>query len=776
MKKSISIASLLCMLIFPLVSIAQTYHSVIEVYTDTTIQTGDTLWVAAYYTNPDNNFLIEFYGDWDLDQVMAPHTYMVVEGMAVPQNAWNGGYVVAKGTIRYVANPDPYYPEDSLIAYLNMFDINVLIDGEQAIDFKSPGKDEKGDNGYRGNSNGCDSCKFAVLISGGVNAANNHSKYWENLVALYNFKVDSMGYCKDNVFVHYYDGVRRDNRIPQDQVLKADSAKISDSFVEVSKRVAKCNRENKKATFQKMVTNHGAANGDINLLNNNVLKPANLRDMQQRIIDSCCSLVYDEFLQCYGGYSVDTMSTLDAKNKATIYANSNADHQSGHSPHNKVHPYLDKKINALDEGQDYEDAVVAGKLGYDSYLQQRINVAHTNAQHFRNNPELPNAAANLAYWVADSTTRANKICTSRNVVITPMKQYCQWKKFVVPPGGQLILKFKGDNIKSCGNVTVYLEDPTTKNKKKVKVWNWNIKDSFRYTNGNEQRVINGVTNSSTTFWVHNDNSEYVITAEVTGNTDLAESASNIIEFPGFSFGGSDMYGYEFGEIFEPFYYYDSIDVLDLHLYDLPAYMGPEEVMEFEFTFDINQSDEFWTDMELYIEVAWVFYPDTLFIFSEMAQYPMVLLPISEPGVFTAHLGDMTQGGTRGQIMMRSPFCTFEFDCWGLRSLYDPPVGLNEPVSMETVHNNYLKVSPNPFDQGVFIEFILPKDGRVNLSLHDILGKEIVVLYDGQMNEGKERFYFDGKDSNGQSLPRGVYFVRLALNGQYLGVAKIIKHR
>ncbi len=105
-------------------SFSQTIHTVTEVYTDQTIINGNTLNIVGYYTDPDVDFLIEFYGDWDKDEVMEPHTRIVLEGVVPPASAWNGGYIIVHGIVTFVVNPDPYYVEDSLIAHLNVFAVD----------------------------------------------------------------------------------------------------------------------------------------------------------------------------------------------------------------------------------------------------------------------------------------------------------------------------------------------------------------------------------------------------------------------------------------------------------------------------------------------------------------------------------------------------------------------------------------------------------------------------------------------------------------------------
>lgn len=658
------------------------YHSVNEVYTDLTIEEGDTLWVLGYYTNPDYNILLEFYGHWDRDEIFDQQSFLILSGVQPPVTSWNGGYIVAKGTVSFTPVAEPLHPVDTVLATIEVFDIDVLMNGEGELingEDGSPGIDKFNnlkDDPQLPRSE-CDSCKFAVLISGGVNAHNNHSKYWENLVALFKFKVDSLNYCEHNIFVHYYHGIRRDDRIPANRVSAADSAGIKNSHDEIASRVAGCTQSGKTATFQKMVTNHGKADGTIHLLGNKTLKPSDLKNWQQPIIDSCCTVVKDEFLQCYGGHSVDAMLGMESRNKATIYVNSNSDKETGHSPHGETHHYLQGKIDALGEGKSYEDAVVAGKLAYDAYLQRMIDTAHVRAQAWRNNMHLPNAAQNLAYWVADSTSRAGKICKSRNVTITPMKEYCEWKRYVVPPGGQLVVDFKGDR-KGCGNVSVYSECPVTGQKTKVRVWNWNLPGSLRYAAGNSKRVINGDMTQPTAFWIHNDNGEFDISVSANGNQTLAQTPSNVAEYPGFSFGGTDNSAGEFMVFYnQPELFIENIDQIPIPLMQLPACMGPGFVEYFGMSFTIDPTDVLWTNMMMQMVISQVLTPGELHVFSENSSVGFAIAEITEPGPYFFPLADMTMVGPDGQLFLAVPTgprsdsqALFVIDSWGLHTIFE----------------------------------------------------------------------------------------------------------
>ncbi len=63
--------------------------------------------------------------------------------------------------------------------------------------------------------------------------------------------------------------------------------------------------------------------------------------------------------------------------------------------------------------------------------------------------------------------------------------------------------------------------------------------------------------------------------------------------------------------------------------------------------------------------------------------------------------------------------------------------------------------PNPFNPSTSIEFVLPREGSVELMVYSALGQEVGVLVNGWMSAGKHSATF-----NAHNLPSGVYLYRL----------------
>jgi choice-of-anchor C domain-containing protein len=67
--------------------------------------------------------------------------------------------------------------------------------------------------------------------------------------------------------------------------------------------------------------------------------------------------------------------------------------------------------------------------------------------------------------------------------------------------------------------------------------------------------------------------------------------------------------------------------------------------------------------------------------------------------------------------------------------------------------------PNPASAGCWLEFDLPRELRVRVSISDIQGREIRVLEDAGLPAGRHSLFWDGSMHRGIA-PAGIYFIRL----------------
>lgn len=99
--------------------------------------------------------------------------------------------------------------------------------------------------------------------------------------------------------------------------------------------------------------------------------------------------------------------------------------------------------------------------------------------------------------------------------------------------------------------------------------------------------------------------------------------------------------------------------------------------------------------------------------------------------------------------------------WGIIDTYASAqsliTGLND--SFETPENFYLLQNyPNPFNPSTKIRFAVPEKSNVKLALYDVLGRELELIINEELNPGIKEI-----ELNGGNLPSGVYLVRMITN-------------
>ncbi len=80
-------------------------------------------------------------------------------------------------------------------------------------------------------------------------------------------------------------------------------------------------------------------------------------------------------------------------------------------------------------------------------------------------------------------------------------------------------------------------------------------------------------------------------------------------------------------------------------------------------------------------------------------------------------------------------------------------------------NRLCQNAPNPFNPTTTINYAVGReDARVHLAVYDIAGRLVSVLADGPTTAGDHMVVWNGKDSHGNQVSSGVYFVRAVIDG------------
>ena len=73
--------------------------------------------------------------------------------------------------------------------------------------------------------------------------------------------------------------------------------------------------------------------------------------------------------------------------------------------------------------------------------------------------------------------------------------------------------------------------------------------------------------------------------------------------------------------------------------------------------------------------------------------------------------------------------------------------------------------PNPFNAFTQIRYHLSKDGQVELTVYNLLGKKVRVLVNEIQSKGEKIVFWDGKDDSGEDIASGVYFYQLVTQNE-----------
>ena len=116
------------------------------------------------------------------------------------------------------------------------------------------------------------------------------------------------------------------------------------------------------------------------------------------------------------------------------------------------------------------------------------------------------------------------------------------------------------------------------------------------------------------------------------------------------------------------------------------------------------------------------------------------------------------GGGGGAVLAGA-----RIDGVGYGSLTDVPRASASPLYDVSLSQNY----PNPFNPSTNIRFELPKTSHVNLTVFDVLGRQVSVLVNARREAGVHQVKFDGS-----GLASGVYLYRLTA-GNFVETRKLL---
>jgi flagellar hook assembly protein FlgD len=95
--------------------------------------------------------------------------------------------------------------------------------------------------------------------------------------------------------------------------------------------------------------------------------------------------------------------------------------------------------------------------------------------------------------------------------------------------------------------------------------------------------------------------------------------------------------------------------------------------------------------------------------------------------------------------------------------------VNNPIP-DTYHlfQNY----PNPFNPVTTFRYNLPEDELVNITIYDIIGRQIKTLINSSQTAGYKSIQWNATNSTGQSVSAGVYLFKIQA-GNFIQTKKMV---
>ena len=93
-----------------------------------------------------------------------------------------------------------------------------------------------------------------------------------------------------------------------------------------------------------------------------------------------------------------------------------------------------------------------------------------------------------------------------------------------------------------------------------------------------------------------------------------------------------------------------------------------------------------------------------------------------------------------------------------------PTAVPEVPAAALAHGSW----PNPFNPQTRLYFALPAAGPARLSVHDTLGRQVALLWDGPAPAGRSEVDWTARDAAGRALPAGLYLYRLETPAGHAG--------
>ena len=103
----------------------------------------------------------------------------------------------------------------------------------------------------------------------------------------------------------------------------------------------------------------------------------------------------------------------------------------------------------------------------------------------------------------------------------------------------------------------------------------------------------------------------------------------------------------------------------------------------------------------------------------------------------------------------------------IKEAHNPEVAGSNPACA-MVHQNY----PNPFNPVTTLRYDLPENGHVNITIYDMLGREVKTLINQTQDAGYRSIIWDATNDYGKPVSAGIYLYQIH-TGEFVQTKKMV---
>ena len=160
-------------------------------------------------------------------------------------------------------------------------------------------------------------------------------------------------------------------------------------------------------------------------------------------------------------------------------------------------------------------------------------------------------------------------------------------------------------------------------------------------------------------------------------------------------------------------------------------------------------------------------------FSPTSSTPILTSIVDYPGSDDGGLAAKFTGANR---LLVAGYHTFQSDRNMTLSCFEvtanTTVGVRDPEEPRPTMRLHAP-APNPLVGRSTFTFELPRTQSVRLAIHDVSGRQVRMLMDGELPAGSHQGPWDGTDDQGRSVAAGVYFARLVVGAEHATASIVV---